>query len=212
MSETTLFYIHDPMCSWCYAFEKKLSALRQDLPSFIQLTNLVGGLASDTTEVMPPSLQTMIQQTWYRIEQTVSGVKFNHEFWTMNTPMRSTYPACRAVLAAKKQQLEAEYSMIKAIQQAYYQQAKNPSLMTTLLECASIIDLDVKRFESDMVSDEIQALLLDEIATARKLGVTSYPSLRLQHNGVLLSITVDYLNHQTMLDEIEHFTKRTKNC
>lgn len=55
--QTTLFYIHDPMCSWCYAFEKRLSALRQELPESIQVTNLVGGLAPDTTEAMSESLQ-----------------------------------------------------------------------------------------------------------------------------------------------------------
>lgn len=205
MSETVLFYIHDPMCSWCYAFEKSLSGLREDLPDFIQVRNLVGGLAPDTTETMPPFLQNMIQQTWNRIEQTVLGVQFNHNFWTRNIPMRSTYPACRAVLAAKKQHVDAEHSMIKAIQQAYYQQAKNPSLMTTLVECAGIIGLDVQQFEFDMVSHEIQEQLLHEINLARKLGVTSYPSLRLKHHDVASSIPIDYLNHQTMLDEIEHF-------
>jgi putative protein-disulfide isomerase len=199
---STLFYIHDPMCSWCYAFEKRLSALRQELPEFIQVTNLVGGLAPDTIETMPESLQQTIQQIWYRIEQTVSGVKFNHDFWTTNTPIRSTYPACRAVLAAKKQRNDAELLMINEIQTAYYQQAKNPSLIATLVECASEIGLDVIQFENDILSDQIQMQLLNEIEIARNMGVTSYPSLRLLHNEKLSFVTVDYLNHKAMLDEI----------
>lgn len=204
---TTLFYIHDPMCSWCYAFENSLSALQQALPASIQFKYLVGGLAADTTEIMPESLQTMIQQTWYRIEQTVSGVEFNHEFWLINKPMRSTYPACRAVLSAKKQSLNAEPLMIKVIQQAYYKQAQNPSLITTLFECASTIGLDGIQFEKDLVSEQIQSQLLDELNTVSSMGVTSYPSLRLFHHGTLSAITVDYMNHQTMLDEI-----KAKSC
>lgn len=191
------------MCSWCYAFEKRLSALRQELPEFIQVTNLVGGLAPDTTETMPESLQQTIQQIWYRIEQTVSGVKFNYDFWTTNTPMRSTYPACRAVLAAKKQRNDAEeLLMINVIQTAYYQQAKNPSLIATLVECAVEIGLDVIQFENDILSEQIQTQLLNEIEMAQNMGVTSYPSLRLLHNEKLSFVTVDYLNHKTMLDEI----------
>lgn len=197
-----LFYIHDPMCSWCYAFEKSLSALRQELPEFIQVTNLVGGLAPDTTETMPESLQQTIQQIWYRIEKTVSGVKFNHDFWTTNTPMRSTYPACRAVLAAKKQRNDAELLMINAIQTAYYKQAKNPSLIATLVECAVEIGLDAIQFENDILSDQIQMQLLSEIEMARNMCVNSYPSLRLLHNEKLSFVTVDYLNHKTTLDEI----------
>lgn len=205
---STLFYIHDPMCSWCYAFEKSLSALRQELPESTQIVNLVGGLAPDTSETMPESLQQTIQQIWYRIEQTVSGMKFNHDFWTTNTPMRSTYAACRAVLAAKKQSNDAELLMINAIQTAYYQQAKNPSLITTLVECASEIGLDAIQFENDILSNQIQTQLLDEIKIARNMGVNSYPSLRLLHNEKLSSVTVDYLNHKVMLDEIiQHLTK-----
>ena len=90
---TTLFYIHDPMCSWCYAFETSFCALQNTLPASIQVIKLVGGLAQDSTETMPAALQDNIQQTWHRIEQTVPYIRFNYDFWIMNTPIRSTYPA-----------------------------------------------------------------------------------------------------------------------
>ena len=50
----TLFYIHDPMCSWCYAFQPALFALKNHLPCSVRLEKRVGGLAPDTTTVMPP--------------------------------------------------------------------------------------------------------------------------------------------------------------
>ena len=198
--DSILYYIHDPMCSWCYAFEASFNGLRQALPSSIQVIKLVGGLAPDTTEIMPESLQQSIQQTWYRIEQTVPNIEFNHDFWTTNTPIRSTYPACRAVLAAKKQYAENE--MITAIQTAYYQRAKNPSLQSTLVECATGIGLNVTEFENDLTSMEIERQLQAEISMARNLNVMPYPSLCLKHNGKLFPITVDYLNHETMHHEI----------
>ena len=137
-----LFYIHDPMCSWCYAFSPSWAALQQDLPQDIQVVYLLGGLAPDTTEPMPLSMQKNIQQAWQRIEQTVPGIQFNWDFWSHNTPMRSTYPACRAVLAAGKQRAKAAFEMVRAIQMAYYQKAQNPSLPETLQECAREIGLD----------------------------------------------------------------------
>ena len=74
---TTLFYIHDPMCSWCYAFEPSLIALQKELPDFIRIKKLAGGLAPDTTLPMSVELQKNIQQTWRRIEQTVPNIFFN---------------------------------------------------------------------------------------------------------------------------------------
>ena len=74
---TTLFYIHDPMCSWCYAFAPSLHTLQKELPDFIRIKKIVGGLAPDTTNPMPLELQQKIQQTWRRIEQTVPNMQFN---------------------------------------------------------------------------------------------------------------------------------------
>lgn len=202
MSAPQIFYIHDPMCSWCYAFSQSWAALQQDLPRGMDIVYLVGGLAPDTTEPMPPATQKMVQQAWQRIEQTVPGVHFNWDFWSRNTPIRSTYPACRAVLAAKKQRAEAEPEMIRAIQTAYYQQAKNPSLPETLQACAREIGLDVETFSEDLKSPAIETELQQQMQRARSMDVYSYPSLRLVINNAVFPIAINYLDHRTMLDEI----------
>ena len=198
-----LFYIHDPMCSWCYAFSQSWAALQQDLSRDIEIVYLVGGLAPDTTEPMPLATQKMVQQAWQRIEQTVPGVHFNWDFWSRNTPIRATYPACRAVLAAKKQRTDAEVDMIRAIQIAYYQQAKNPSLPETLQACALEIGLDVEIFIEDLKSPAIESKLQHQIQLARSMDGYSYPSLRLVHNDTVFPIAIDYLDYRTMLGEIK---------
>lgn len=201
-SISRLFYILDPMCSWCYAFSQGWAALQKDLSGDIQVTYLLGGLAPDTTEPMPIATQKNIQQAWQRIERTVPGVRFNWDFWSRNMPMRSTYPACRAVLAARKQRAEFAPEMVRTIQTAYYQKAMNPSLPQTLQECAREIGLDAQAFIADLISPEIEQELQREIQQARSMNVYSYPSLRLMHNDAVFPVAVDYLNHQTMLDEI----------
>jgi len=204
---TRLFYIHDPMCSWCYAFSRSWAALQAELPENIAIIYLAGGLAPDTTEPMPLSMRHTIQQIWQRIEQTVPGVSFNYDFWSRNTPIRSTYPACRAVLAARKQRAESEPEMVQAIQRAYYQKALNPSLPETLQGCAREIGLDVAVFDRDLISPEIDDALQHEIRQARQLDVYSYPSLRLVHNNAVFSIPIDYLSHRTMRDEINRVVR-----
>lgn len=202
MSNIRLFYIHDPMCSWCYAFHSSLSAMRKELPSNIRMIDLLGGLAADTTEPMPMNLQNTIQQAWQQIEQTVPTVRFNYDFWSLNTPLRSTYPACRAILAARRQSIEFESKMLQAIQTAYYQQARNPSLPTTLEACAVEVGLDKAEFIKDLSSPEIEHALHSEIRLARRMDANSYPSLRLLHNEKQFSIVIDYLDHRTMIHEI----------
>lgn len=202
---TNLYYIHDPMCSWCYAFSETWSLLQRNLPSEVSVIYLLGGLAPDAAAPMPLTLQRSIQQAWQKIELTVPGIRFNWEFWSRNIPIRSTYPSCRAVIAAGKQYQEAELKMIQAIQDGYYQKAKNPALPEILEECANQIGLDVNIFKADLISANVEHELQRQIQLSRNMNVHSYPSLRLMHKAAIHTISIDYVNYRTMLDEINSF-------
>ena len=201
-----LYYFHDPMCSWCYAFDRTLKHIESNLPSSISLIKILGGLAPDSIEPMPESLKSIIQANWRKIEQTVPHIQFNYDFWDKNQPIRSTYPSCRAVLAAKKQSPVFENKMILQIQTSYYKNAENPSLDVTLYNCAKQIGLNGELFRSDLSSQEIDNELRQQIEFARELGVTSYPSLGMEINNQFFQIKIDYNNEQRMLNQIIKFT------
>lgn len=191
------------MCSWCYAFATVLGKIESKLPNDLVLRKIVGGLAPDSNEPMPIILRNSIRAAWMNIETTVSDIHFNYKFWDENQPLRSTYPACRAVLAAKKQSAVFENKMIKKIQWAYYQNAENPSLDSTLIACAQKIGVDMAVFKNDFKGQFIEKELQAEIMFARELGVASYPSLVLQNNEKLIEIAIDYNDSSNILNQIQ---------
>lgn len=197
-----LIYVHDPMCSWCFGFSKVHQQLAEQLPGNVALIRLLGGLAPDTDEIMPESTRQMVQQNWRRIEQHIPGVEFNYDFWTKCQPRRTTYPACRAVIAAREQGDEYDISMTRQIQQAYYRQARNPSDNETLIELAGEIGLDQERFSAQLVAEHTQQRLLDEIANTRAIGVSGFPSLVLQNDDGLQSVLVNYTDVNAVLEQI----------
>jgi len=93
--------------------------------------------------------------------------------------------------------------MTAAIQQAYYLEARNPSDNSTLIELAGEIGLDRDRFAADLVADSTRDLHLEEIAQARALGIDSFPSLAVLHDGAVRHIGLDYGNADAMLRQIE---------
>ena len=202
MSSTTLFYIHDPMCSWCWGFSHTWNKVKNSLPSEINVQYILGGLAPDSSEVMPNEMREYIQMNWHKIEQKIPGVSFNYTFWDSCTPKRSTYPACRAVIAVKNQNSELEQTMVKLIQQAYYLDAKNPSEDDVLISLAKTLDLDIKQFTQDLNSEPTQQLLSNDIALMQSMGVSSFPSLVLQTTNRIKSITIDYNNPKLILNQI----------
>jgi putative protein-disulfide isomerase len=197
-----LYYVYDPMCSWCWAFHKTWEKLQSELSGSIKIKYILGGLAADNDAPMPVALQASIRQIWYTIQQQVPGTEFNYDFWVRCQPRRSTYPACRAVIAACCQGYVFEKKMLLAIQQAYYLQARNPSNSEVLIHLAQVIGLDQARFKTDFNAVKTQLQLETEIAFSQQLGVKGFPSLVLRKEDSLRHINFDYNDPLRTLDEI----------
>ena len=203
--KATLYYVHDPMCSWCWGFSSALTKLLDALPKEIEVKRLLGGLAPDSDVPMPEPMQQSIKSNWSRIEDMIPGVKFNFDFWQKAVPRRSTYPACRAVIAARQQGIEYDVKMTKAIQCAYYQEARNPSDNSTLIELATEIKLTIPKFEKDLLSNETNNIFIEEMNLARELYVESYPSLVFQVGDNFFSIKINYNDSDIMKKQIEKY-------
>jgi putative protein-disulfide isomerase len=188
------------MCSWCWAFRPCLLQLRENLPEQIAWQNVLGGLAPDSDQLMPEQTRQMIQGHWHRIQSSI-GTKFNFDFWTQCQPRRDTYKACRAVIAAARQ--DAEEAMIEAIQKAYYLRAMNPSDPETLADLATEQGLDRLLFVEDFYSEKTEAELRRQFLLRDGLNVRSFPSLVLKHDSKLTSIHHDYQDCRASLTEIQ---------
>lgn len=200
MADNKLYYVYDPMCSWCWGYKPVWQQICQILEGKIDVQYVVGGLAPDSDQPMPKEMQQQIASYWKRIEDFL-GTQFNYDFWNKNTPRRSTYPACRAVLAARKQ--SAEKQMLTAIQTAYYLEARNPSDSDVLIDLADSIGLDLERFESDFGSVTLNEEFMRELDFARSIGGNSFPSLFVQTAEGLVELQVDYQSAQTTISQIE---------
>ncbi len=199
----TLYYIHDPMCSWCWGFRNIWNQVQQDLKNRVNILAVVGGLAPDSNQIMSETMQKNIQKNWQRIQQHIPATQFNYDFWKICNPRRSTYPACRAVIAARLQDEQFSKMMVLAIQQAYYLNAKNPSDNSVLIQLAIDIGLDYKQFETDLSSNQCQQLLNEELELVAYLNVNSFPSLILNYQNSNIKIPIDYINKNAIILSIQ---------
>lgn len=200
LAKAVLYFFHDPMCSWCWGYRPVSDRLTAELPDAVQLRKIVGGLAPDSDEPMSAELREKLPNAWRRIHAML-GTEFNFDFWTKCEPRRSTYPACRAVLAAGRQGRYDE--MIDAIQHAYYLRAMNPSDIDTLETLAGELGLDVDCFRKDIHSEEIEAELMEQVELARHSPVDGFPSLVLEIDGQSVPVKRDYRDHRPTLAHIE---------
>ena len=192
LKKPVLYYVHDPMCSWCWAFKPTWERLRKLLGDDVEVELLLGGLAIDDPNPMPAAQREAMRKVWETIEATVPGTTFNYDFWTKCKPKRSTYPACRAVISARLQIPGHDAVMIDAIQKAYYLDARNPSDDDVLETLAYEIGLDVPQFDEDINRATTHLALEREIFASRRMGVQGFPSLVLKQNEGSSMVPIDY--------------------
>lgn len=164
------------MCSWCWGFAPTINELRRSYPVKIVL----GGLAPDSDAPMADETRAYVQQAWRDVAAT-TGAEFNFDFWTQCAPRRSTYPANRAVVLARRQGLE--WQMLKAIQHAYYLQARNPSDAPVLADLASEIGMDRDQFLAQLGAESTQSELEQDFELRASIGANSFPSIALRETG-----------------------------
>ena len=198
-----LYYVHDPMCSWCWGFKPTWTEIKANLPKQIELKYLLGGLAPDSNKPMPVAMQKDIAGYWRRIQQHIPGTEFNFDFWDKCEPRRSTYPACRAVIAARKQNADIELTVIDKIQFAYYMDARNPSDDSTLTAIAGELGLYEDQFLKDLNSTETQQQLESEILLGRQIGAQGFPSMILVKDQQAQYLPLDYNSAENTLNVIK---------
>ena len=172
----TIYYVVDPMCSWCWGFAPVWREFVSEIPESVAVVDLMGGLAPDNEAPMDSAMRQYVQDAWGAVKAR-TGAEFNFEFWDKCEPKRSTYSACRAVIAAGEQASGARSLMYDAIQRAYFLEARNPSDAEALECVAGEIGLDRKQFTEDLGSDHINRIFQLELESVAKLGVSGFPTI-----------------------------------
>lgn len=198
MSETNLYYVADPMCSWCWGFASVLAELEPEIRPDVPVRLVLGGLAPDDDRPMPEDMRLYVQSAWRAVEAR-SGARFDHDFWRENQPRRSTWPACRAVLAAGERGRE----MFAAIQRAYYTERRDPSDLAVLVAIAGELGLDESVFEAALGTPELQERLEQDFVLRDQLGVNGYPSLALTRGADNRLLSRGWVDAATLRDALE---------
>jgi putative protein-disulfide isomerase len=182
------------MCSWCWGFREARDVVFKAIGDDARIEFVMGGLARDSDEPMPEETKSYVKEAWCQVNDR-TGAEFNWDFWENGQPRRSTYPSCRAVIAAADKGPE----MFDRIQQAYYLEAKNPSDVEVLCSLATELGLDEEEFHAKLISAEVEAELQAGFNTRRRIGAYSFPSLVLERDGKVQFLCEGYSSAQEIL-------------
>ncbi|GAA5165798.1 DsbA family protein [Viridibacterium curvum] len=212
---STLHYIFDPLCGWCYAASPLLRHAVTALGNGLTL-QFHPGLMFDSPRNLGPDWRSYILNADQRIHQ-LTGVPFGKPYidWLLSdAPMvlESTTPTL-ALLAARQLESSLTLDMLEAIQAARYQRGEDICDPAHLAKLAGALGFNEATFTTAMTK---QATQLDEcVSEARQrlhaAGGQGFPTFILETASGLhrLDHGRHYGNPQTFIDQIRSLTGAT---
>lgn len=196
----TLFYIGDPMCSWCYGFSPELDQVIQHFQE-VPLKIIVGGLRAHGDETFG-QLSSFLEEHWKEIN-VKTGQPFRYKILENKTMIYNTEPACRAIVTIRSLAPASEYTFFKSLQNAFYYQNDDPTALSTFTRLASSLGIEPAKFEKYYSSSVIINETERDFLLAQSLDVSGFPSLIALKDGKLHRITSGYTSAEKIISKLE---------
>lgn len=209
---SSLIYIADPLCSWCYGFGPQLKALLAGLPE-TPLDIVVGGLRAYNTEPMDDATRNTLLSHWRHVEEA-TGLPFRYDVLSRPGFIYDTEPACRAVVAARQLAPAATLDVFHAIQHAFYAQALEvvdgrilaEVAVTALAQAGTTVD--AATFHALWADEATAAATRDEFIQTQRWGISGFPTLVLEHGGKLELVTAGFARTEVLVERIQALIDR----
>lgn len=186
-----LLYVMDPMCSWCWGFAPVAEALAEQAAGAGVATELVvGGLRRDQKPVDDAARARYLG--YWQAVNAATGQLFDYQLGLPEGMVYDTEPACRALVAARRVDGGAAWSLLREIQAAFYTRGADVSRASVLVQLAERAGLKRAAFAEAFDSPAIYQATLDEFGWVQDLGIAGFPTLLAEHDGQLALLTNGY--------------------
>lgn len=199
---TKIIYVGDPMCSWCYGLTDELTEVLDHFDGKAEIEFVMGGLRP-YYEVPMKEMQGFLSDHWKHVNEA-SGQEFNYNILERTDLRYDTEPPCRAVVAVKHLSGKNNAALFfKKTQRAFYYDNKDMNQASSYTDLLEDTGIKAEAFTKAFDSDEMKALVKKDFQMAANLGVNSFPTLVVQHNGQNTIVARGYAKSAAIIANID---------
>lgn len=206
---TTVHYIGDPMCSWCWGISPAVAEIESYCAeNGIGFSVTVGGLRAGGGDPWDDWFRNFLRNEWEHIAR-VTGQPFGFTLLDRVRFHYDTEPACRAVVAVQQiQKLQSlpttlPRSFFSSVQQKFYVQGKDPKEPKFYESICQSLQIDYPEFLNRFESAQTRAATHEEFQKCRSWGVASFPTLLLQQGDKLSPLAAGFTTAQAVLATLQ---------
>jgi putative protein-disulfide isomerase len=191
-----LLYFADPLCSWCYGFGPELAKLLARRP-LARLELVMGGLRPFNREPMSAPFRAMLREHWAHVA-AASGLAFDPRALEHEGFVYDTEPACRAVVAARNLAPDRAWAYLKAVQAAFYRDARDATHGEVLADVAAVCGYEREPFLASFESEAMRAQTNADFARTQSFGVGGFPTLAVVQGSQAYLVTSGFVTDDVL--------------
>jgi len=200
--KTTLTFVTDPLCSWCWATLPNVLTLRQQFQSEIHFELMMAGLQVGSSGQLNEFEMGRLNQVWHEVKTTtdieLSGI----------IPPDFIYHSekiCRALQAARLLKNEPPWRFFQALQHQFYVHGSNIRSDAVLSELAESCDINPTAMLKTMGTEACKAMTHAEFDTAKRLGANALPSLLLDKGSHPRLMSGGYVSYDYLVETLTNW-------
>lgn len=199
-----LWYVADPMCSWCWGFSPVITAIKEKYNDKLNISLLLGGLQPGTTVSISEDSRNEIFHHWHEVHERTNQ-PFIFDDALPEGFVYDTEPPSRAVLAVAEIKPEKILIFFHTLQEAFYAKKQDITKEDVLIKLASQFDVETDDFKKYFQSDEVKEKTKAHFQRARQAGVRGFPTCVLQNDTEHKLLSSGYREFAELEPEIDNW-------
>ncbi|QOR61613.1 DsbA family protein [Sulfurovum sp. ST-21] len=177
MLKKHLYFVVDPMCSWCWGFTPVIEETRKIFSGTCHFSLVLGGLRTQGEMQWNEASKAYLKAHWQQVAQS-TGQLFNDELFEKELFEYDTYPACKAVVTVRELLgADAAFAYLHALQNAFYTQGIDITRARVLQGYYEQLFGNSSKFAFFYASERAEILMQHDFAKARSMGANVFPSV-----------------------------------
>lgn len=203
---TTLYYIYDALCGWCYGFSPVMKQLHENYQHEIEFKVISGGMVLGERSGPIGKVAPYIKDAYKRVEEmtgVIFGEPFLNELDKGEMVFSSDMPS-RALASFRTVYPKRQVEFAHALQSAIYSKGMAPQADSTYVYLAEEMGIaDAVFFAADLRLSASAQLAENDYREAQRFQANGYPTVIVEHGGNYYLIARGYTDYASLEERLK---------
>ena len=205
MTKDTIYYVYDPLCSWCYGFSPVIKKIKSAYKDQFDFQVISGGMQSGERNQPVSAIRDYLKGAYKNVTER-TGVEFGEKFMDVledGIRMLDSIPPSIALSIVKDLKPEEALSFAATIQEAIYFDGIDWNTVEAYIPYLKAYDIDTDEFKRNFEDPIYKEKTLEDFKLAANFGVTGFPSVILKKDEKYYLLAQGYVPFEQLDAAVE---------